>query len=101
MAFEDNIFLIAVWIPDTGGGDPTLDVSSTRIERNAERATQLMLDADPNTDVWQIKLQTNRNAGSLKKSKIKPGPRQTVAELAELEADGEVVGDREVQVPIP
>ena len=98
MAFEDNIFLVAVWIPSTSGGDPTLDTSETRIERNAEAAAQLELDADPDIDIWQIKLQTNRNAGSLKKSKIKSGQRQVAAELAELEADGETVGTREVQL---
>ena len=99
MAFEDNIFLIAVWIPDpVGGGDPSLDQDATHIERNAEAAAQLELDADPNIDIWQIKLQTNRNAGSLKKSSIKSGPRTTVAELAELESDGATVGTREVRV---
>ena len=98
MAFENNIFLVAVWTPSTSGGDPTLNEAETRIERNAEAAAQLELDADPDIDIWQIKLQTNRNAGSLKKAKIKGGPRQLVAELAELEADGDTVGTREVRV---
>ena len=57
-----------------------------------------MIDADPRVDVWNVKLQTNRQAGSLHKTRIKQGPRTETAEIVEVEANGQVVGSVEQRV---
>ena len=94
MAFAE-IFLIVTW------DNTDSNITDARIELNDDRAAQQVIDDDPRVDVWNVKLQTNRNAGSLHKSRIKAGPRQEVAEIVEIEANGQVVAAIEQRVVTP
>lgn len=91
MAFVE-IFLVVEW------NDTDDVIVSSRQELNDERAAQTVIDADPRIDVWNVKLQTNRNAGSLHKTGIKAGPRTATEELVQIEANGQVVGEIEQNI---
>lgn len=88
MAFQE-IFLVVTW------NDSDTDITDVRVELNDDRAAQTVIDDDPRVDVWNVKLQTNRNAGSLHKTRVKAGPRNATQEIVEIEANGQVVGEIE------
>ena len=88
MAFAE-IFLVVTW------DDSDTNITDARIELNDDRAAQTVIDADPRVDVWNVKLQTNRQAGSLHKSRVKAGPRTATRELVEVEASGVTVAEIE------
>ena len=75
--------------------DSDTDITDVRVELNDDRAAQTVIDDDPRVDVWNVKLQTNRNAGSLHKTRVKAGPRNATQEIVEIEANGQVVGEIE------
>ena len=88
----EEFFVVVTW------NDTDTEVIEKRLESNDERAAQTVIDADPRVDVWNVKLQTNRQAGSLHKTRIKQGPRTETAEIVEVEANGQVVGSVEQRV---
>ena len=91
MAFQE-IFLVVTW------NDTDTDITDARMELNDDRAAQTVIDADPRVDVWNVKLQNNRNAGSLHKTSIKGGPRSATQEIVEIEANGQTVGEIEQRI---
>ena len=88
MAFDNENFLVVEW-----NGTPII---SLRFEENATHAADTLLEANPDIDVWNIKLQTNRNAASLHKTELKSGSRDATREEQMIRANGIDVGETEV-----